>query len=169
MESIEDLEKDNQKLKDKIYKLETDQKERELKLKTLHADEMKYITEMNGHEVNLFKSRIKELEGIISFRRDASPYVSQVNSSFLGEWTPPGSHLNTRHYSSPGISRCSPPPESAVKNDSATNENKVKDLKTEIESLNEKKNELEIALHKMKKIVNHNLTNHKEATDRLKQ
>ena len=81
---------------------------------------MKYITEMNGHEVNLFKSKIKELEGIISHRRDNSPFVSQMNSSLLGERTPPGSHLNSRHYSNPGLSRCSPPTE--IKNNSSEKE-----------------------------------------------
>jgi hypothetical protein len=85
--------------------LELDQKEREQKLKTMHDDEMKYITEMNGHEINLYKSKIKELEGLLS-RRDHSPFVSHLNSSILvGERTPPGSHLNSRHCSNFGLSR----------------------------------------------------------------
>jgi hypothetical protein len=52
-------------LSQKIIKLEQDQRDREHKMKTLHDDEMKYITEMNAHEINLYKSKIKELEGII--------------------------------------------------------------------------------------------------------
>jgi hypothetical protein len=131
--------------------LETDQKERDLKLKTLHADEMKYITEMNGHEMNLFKSKIKELEGLISFRRDASPFVSQMNSSFLGERTPPASHLTSRHFSNPGLSRCSPTAKSEIKvakNTPASNltENKVKELTAELEGLTSKKSELELVV-----------------------
>ena len=46
----------------KIEKLESDleeQKEREEKLKKLHSDEIKYITDMNSHEINLFESKIK--------------------------------------------------------------------------------------------------------------
>lgn len=123
-----------------------------MKLKTLHADELKYITEMNGHEMNLFKSKIKELEGIIAHRRENSPFVSQMNSSFLGEKTPPGSHLNSRHYSNPGLSRCSPPTD--VKNSS--NEKEKERL------------EYEQNLAKLRRVMNQNLTNHKEATDRLK-
>jgi predicted type IV restriction endonuclease len=102
---LEDLEKTNQKLLAKLQKTEIETKEREHKLKTLHADELKYITEMNEHENNLFKSRIKELEGIISHRRDQSPLVSQMSSSFLCERTPPGSHLNSRHAFNPEFSR----------------------------------------------------------------
>jgi hypothetical protein len=42
-----------------------EQKKREANLKTLHNDEMKYITDMNGHELKLYQSKIKELESII--------------------------------------------------------------------------------------------------------
>ena len=73
---ITDLSQSNQSLQDsiqkqkacntmlinKIEKLENEiaeQKEREDKLKSLHSDEIKYITDMNSHEINLFESKIK--------------------------------------------------------------------------------------------------------------
>jgi hypothetical protein len=53
-------------LEDKIVKLQNDlieQKERENALRTLHSDEIKYMSDMNGHELKLYESKIKELEG----------------------------------------------------------------------------------------------------------
>ena len=38
-------------------------KERDSKLRVLHADELKYITDMNSHEINLYESKIKQLQG----------------------------------------------------------------------------------------------------------
>lgn len=62
---INDFKDASQDMMQKIAKLEEDlveQKERELKLKSLHSDEMKYITDMRGDGLNLYESKIKELE-----------------------------------------------------------------------------------------------------------
>ena len=44
----------------------SEQKDRDDKLKSLHGDEIKYITDMNSHEINLSESKIKQLEGTIT-------------------------------------------------------------------------------------------------------
>jgi len=67
-QTIMDLKERNQNLTQKITKLEGDlveQKGREKKPKNLHDDEEKCIMELNGHEFNLYESKIKELEEVI--------------------------------------------------------------------------------------------------------
>tara|TARA_B110000285_G_C15059586_1_gene581573 strand:- start:325 stop:657 length:333 start_codon:yes stop_codon:yes gene_type:complete len=105
---------------DKIQRLgaaKEEQKKREANLKTLHNDEMKYISDMNGHELKLYQSKIKELESIIqSYHRksiaddngrSASPFLQRsinLNYSYVDQKSPSRiNSLSKRHFSNPGL------------------------------------------------------------------
>lgn len=118
-QSISGLEAKNSDLQDKIDKLQNsleEQKKREQNLKQLHNDEMKYISDMNGHELKLYQSKIKELESNIqSYQRksiadengrSASPFLRSINLNYSHADQKSPSRINSlqkRHFSNPGL------------------------------------------------------------------
>jgi len=86
--ALESLEERNSQLVEKVSKLEAElleQKERELKLKALHNDEMKHNVDMNTYEQQLFQSKIKELESNLASMQNQIQLWNVADASACSE------------------------------------------------------------------------------------